>query len=223
MQYLLLFLEGIITFISPCLLPMLPLYLSFFAAGHADKRRTLWNACGFVLGFTIVFVILGAFAGTIGRLFINHAVSVNIITGLIVIVLGLNVAGIIRIGFLNRGGIKAVQVKELTFFKSLIFGIVFSMGWTPCVSAFLGAALMMASRQGTAINGMVMLLVYSLGLGVPFIISAVIIDRLKNAFDWIKDHYRVVTVISGIILIVMGILMATGVMGRVLSLAGGLI
>jgi cytochrome c-type biogenesis protein len=218
MQYLLLFLEGIITFISPCLLPMLPVYISFFAAGEADKRRVLANAAGFVLGFTIVFVILGAFAGTAGRLLIKYTVPVNIVTGLIVIVLGLNFAGIINIGFLNRSSGKTAKVKDLNFFSSLLFGIVFSVGWTPCVGAFLGSALMMASRQGGTLNGIVMLLVYSLGLGIPFIVSALIIDRLKDAFDFIKRNYRVINIASGILLIVVGVLMATGLMGRFLSL-----
>jgi len=218
MQYLLLFLEGIITFISPCLLPMLPVYISFFAAGEADKRRVLINAAGFALGFTVVFVILGAFAGTVGRLLVKHTVAVNIVTGLIVIVLGLNFIGLINIGFLNRSGGKTAKVKNLNFFSALLFGIVFSVGWTPCIGAFLGAVLMMASRQGGTLNGVVMLLVYSLGLGVPFIVSALIIDRLKAAFDFIKRNYRVINIVSGVLLVVIGILMATGLMGRFLSL-----
>ena len=218
MQYLLLFLEGIITFISPCLLPMLPVYVSFFAAGESDKRRALANSLGFVLGFTLVFVALGAFAGTVGRLLARYTVPVNIITGLIVIVLGLNFLGVLQLGFLNRVSQRSADVKNLRFSSAMLFGIVFSIGWTPCVGAFLGSALMMASRQGGTLTGIVMLLVYSLGLGIPFVVSAVLIDRLKGAFGFIKRHYKVINTSSGALLVVVGILMATGLMGRFLSL-----
>ena len=216
MQFALLFLEGIVTFISPCLLPLLPMYVSYFAAGEPDRRRALGNAVGFVCGFTLVFVALGAFAGTLGVLLIEHVVAVNIVTGLVVIALGLNFIGIINIRFLNRTTRVNANVKKLTFFSSVAFGVTFSIGWTPCVGAFLGAALMKASMQGGALNGVLMLLVYSLGLGIPFIASAVLIDRLKNAVDFIKRNYRVINIVSGALLVVIGALMATGLMGRVL-------
>ena len=218
MQYLLLFLEGIITFISPCLLPMLPLYVLYFAAGESDKRRTLINAFGFVTGFTVVFVILGALAGTVGKWLNEYTVAVNIVTGLIVVILGLNFIGVINIRFLNGKSNVTANTKNLKFFSSVLFGIVFSIGWTPCVSAFLGSALMMASRQGGALTGILTLLIYSLGLGIPFIISAVLIDRLKNAFAFIKRNYKVINIVSGSLLILVGILMATGLMGRFLSI-----
>lgn len=218
MQYLLLFLEGIITFISPCLLPMLPVYVSFFAAGEPDKRRALINALGFVSGFTLVFVLFGAFAGTLGRLLNEYATAVNIITGAIVILLGLNFMGVIRISFLNRTAQTSANVKDLRFLSSVLFGIVFSIGWTPCVGAFLGSALMMASRQGGVAAGMSMLLIYSLGLGIPFVISALLLDRLKGAFGFIKRHYGTINIASGALLVAVGIFMATGVMGRFLSL-----
>jgi len=217
-QFVLLFLEGIITFVSPCLLPLLPFYISYFAAGEPDKRRTFANAIGFVCGFTLVFVALGALAGTLGMLLIEHAVAVNIVTGLVVILLGLNFTGLINIRFLNRAVRINANVKNLTFFTSVLFGIVFSIGWTPCVSAFLGSALMKASMQGGTLVGGLMLLVYSLGLGIPFIISAVLIDRLKNAFDFIKRNYRIVNIVSGVLLVIIGILMATSLMGRLLFL-----
>ena len=217
-QYLLLFLEGIITFISPCLLPMLPVYVSFFAAGESDKRRALVNSLGFVFGFTAVFVAFGAFAGTVGRLLIDYSVAVNILTGVAVIVLGLNFMGAINIRLLNRTVSRTAHVKDLNLISSMLFGIVFSIGWTPCVGAFLGSALMMAARQGGSVNGIVMLLVYSLGLGIPFVASAVLIDRLKGAFDFIKRNYKAINIISGAMVIIVGILMATGLMGRFLSM-----
>ena len=218
MQYLLLFLEGVITFISPCLLPMLPIYLSFFAAGDTDRRRTLRNALGFVLGFTIVFIIMGAFMGVMGKLVREYQTVLNIVTGAIVILFGLNFMGVLKIGFLNRASQQDANVKDLNFFSSMLFGIVFSIGWTPCVGAFLGSALLLASQGGSLLQGIVMLLAFSLGLGIPFVVSALLVDRLKGAFDFIKRHYRVINLVSGLVLVIVGILMATGYMGYWLSL-----
>ena len=219
MQYILSLLEGIITFISPCLLPMLPVYLSFFAGGSGGEKTnsTLKNAIGFVCGFTVVFLILGAFAGSIGLFLRQYTSVVNIITGLSVILFGLNFLGLIQIDLLNRTYRKELHIKEMGFFSSVLFGIVFSIGWTPCVGAFLGSALMLASQQGSAIEGMLMLLFYSMGLGIPFIISAVLIHRLKTAFQWIKAHYRIINLLSGGLLVIVGILMMTGWMGYFLT------
>ena len=218
MQYLLLFLEGVITFISPCLLPMLPIYLSFFAAGDTDRRRTLRNALGFVLGFTIVFIIMGAFMGVMGKLVREYQTVLNIVTGAVVMLFGLNFMGVLKIGFLNRASQQDANVKDLNFFSSMLFGIVFSIGWTPCVGAFLGSALLLASQGGSLLQGIVMLLAFSLGLGIPFVVSALLVDRLKGAFDFIKRHYRMINLVSGLVLVIVGILMATGYMGYWLSL-----
>ena len=218
MHYAISFLEGIITFISPCLLPMLPIYISYFAGGGArSTRKTLSTALGFVLGFTLMFVSMGALAGTLGSFLIRHQTAVNLISGLIVILFGLNYLGVFRIQ-LFRGGAKGMNVQNLGFFSAALFGIIFSVGWTPCVGAFLGSALMLASQQGQALTGMLMLLCYSLGLGVPFLISAVLIDQLKGAFNFIKQNYRVINLVCGGFLILVGILMATGTIGRLLSL-----
>ncbi len=216
MQYLISFLEGIITFISPCLLPMLPIYISYFAGGgERSTRRTLLGAMGFVCGFTVVFVAMGALAGTLGSFLRQHQTAVNIVSGLIVIFFGLSYLGVFRLSFF-RGG-HTVEARELGFFSAVLFGVVFSVGWTPCVGAFLGSALALASQQGHVLAGMLMLLVYSLGLGVPFILSAVLIDKLKSAFDWIKRNYGVINTVCGILLILVGLLMATGTIGRLLA------
>lgn len=217
MQYFISLLEGIITFISPCLLPMLPIYLSYFAGGgERTTARTLKNAFGFILGFTVVFVAMGALAGTVGSLLNEYQLWVNIISGLIVIFFGLNFIGIFKLD-LFRGINRSIDMRDLGFFSSMLFGIVFSLGWTPCVGAFLGSALMLASQQGQVMTGMIMLLCYSLGLGIPFIISALLIDKLKTTFDFIKKNYKVINIICGSLLILVGILMATGLMGRLLA------
>ena len=218
MQYLISFLEGIITFISPCLLPMLPIYISYFAGGgERSVGRTLKGALGFVAGFTLIFVLMGALAGTVGSFLREYQTAVNIISGLIVIVFGLNFLGVFRLN-LFRGGPRSVNTGDMGFLSALLFGMIFSVGWTPCVGAFLGSALMLASQQGHVVEGMLMLLAYSLGLGLPFILSAVLIDYLKNAFNWIKSNYRIINAVSGALLIVIGILMATGTLGRLLAL-----
>ena len=217
MQYVVAFLEGIITFLSPCLLPMLPIYISYFAGGgQRTTKRTLLGAMGFVSGFTVIFVTMGALAGTIGSFLQEYKGAVNVISGLVVILFGLNFLGIFKMN-LFRGGGKTVTSREMGFFPAMLFGMIFSLGWTPCVGAFLGSALMLASHQGHVIEGMLMLLAYSLGLGIPFLLSAVLIDYLKSAFSWIKKHYRIINTVSGCFLILVGILMATGTLGRLLS------
>ena len=218
MQYLISFLEGIITFISPCLLPMLPIYISYFAGGgERTTAKTLKGAVGFVTGFTIVFVMLGALAGTVGSFLREYQTTVNIISGLIVIIFGLNFLGVFKLNIF-KGNQRSVKTDNMGFFSAMLFGIIFSVGWTPCVGAFLGSALMLASQQGHIAEGMLMLLSYSLGLGIPFILSAVLIDYLKSAFNWIKRNYKIINLISGSLLVIIGIIMATGTLGQLLNL-----
>ena len=218
MQYVISFLEGIITFISPCLLPMLPIYISYFAGGgERSTKKTLAGAIGFVVGFTVVFTLMGALAGTVGSFLKEHQTAVNIISGIVVIFFGLNFLGVFKLN-LFRGSDRSVDTSNMGFFSAMLFGMIFSLGWTPCVGAFLGSALMLASQQGSVLVGTLMLLAYSLGLGVPFILSAVLIDKLKSAFDWIKRNYKVINIVSGSLLILIGILMAAGTLGRLLGL-----
>ena len=169
-----------------------------------------------MLGFTAVFVAMGALAGTLGSFLRRYQTWVNLVGGAIVVLFGLNYLGVLKLN-LFRGAGKGLQGGQMDFGSALVFGVVFSVGWTPCVGAFLGSALMLASQQGRVTEGMAMLLCYSLGLGVPFLISAVLIDRLKSAFDFIKRHYRVVNVICGGLLVLVGILMATGLLGMFLN------
>ena len=147
----------------------------------------------------------------------EYQTAVNIVSGLVVIFFGLNFLGVFRLQ-LFRGGNRPIQTDHMGFFSALLFGVIFSVGWTPCVGAFLGSALMLASQQGHVLEGMLMLLAYSLGLGVPFLLSAVLIDYLRSAFQWIKQHYRLINLISGSLLIVIGVLMATGTLGWLLRL-----
>lgn len=218
MQYFVSFLEGIITFISPCLLPMLPIYVSYFAGGgERSAKKTISNALGFVAGFTIIFMAMGALAGTIGSFLIKHQRLVNIISGIVVIFFGLNFLGILKFNLFG-GGNQNVNVENMGFFSAMLFGVIFSVGWTPCVGAFLGSALMLASTQAHMVKGILMLLCYSMGLGIPFVLSAVLIDKLKGTFQFIKQNYGIINKVCGSFLIIVGICMTTGVFGKFLAL-----
>ncbi|MBQ7499326.1 MAG: cytochrome c biogenesis protein CcdA [Clostridia bacterium] len=215
MSYVITFLEGLISFISPCMLPLLPLYIGYFAGGAGGRnRRVFVRALSFVVGFTSVFCLLGLFAGTLGALLTRYRTAVDIVCGMIVILFGLSYLEVIRIPIFK--GMHTDRAAD-SIISAFIFGILYSVSLTPCIGAFLGSALMLASTSGTALRGLLLLLVYSLGLGIPFLISAVLIDKLESAFKFIKKHYRIINLVCGIFLIAVGILMAFGLFGKLMS------
>ena len=168
----------------------------------------------------LYFVFIGKLTPvrrTVGSFLTRYQAAVNVVSGLIVIFFGLNFLGVLNFN-LFRGSQRQVDTSDLNFFSSALFGLVFSVGWTPCVGAFLGSALMLASQQGSVLIGTLMLLCYSAGLGIPFLLSAILIDRLRSAFDFIKRHYDVINKLCGCLLILVGILMATGLLGRLLTM-----
>ena len=220
MDFAITFLEGVITFVSPCLLPMLPIYVAYFAGGaerasngSSSLGRTLVCALGFVVGFTVVFTLMGALAGAAGHLLFEYQGALNAICGIIVIILGLNYIGVLSIPLLQRTLKPFADVMPRGFWSSLAFGMVFAIGWTPCVGAFLGSALSLAASSAHTVTGVLLLLCYSLGLGLPFVIAAVLIDQLEGAFTWVKAHYDIVNRISGALLVLVGALMATSLLG----------
>ena len=228
MTYAITFLEGVITFISPCLLPLLPVYIAYFAGGVESGSgktnsvsRTVISAAGFVTGFTILFTALGAFAGSVGGFFTEHQTILNIACGVVVIFFGLHFAGILKIPALQKTLRPKTNRPPRGFFTSMLFGMVFAIGWTPCVGAFLGSALALAASTASATQGILLLVCYSLGLGIPFMLTAVLIDQLEGAFDWVKKHYQVINVVCGVLLIAVGVLMATGQMSKWLALLAG--
>ena len=207
MELFIIFIEGIASFLSPCVLPMIPMYVSYFAGQDKDFKRTIINSLGFVLGFTIIFVLLGVFASTLGKLITANSKYINIIFGIIVILLGLHYMGILNIRILNKSmGIKKNNDK-LSFFSAIIFGMIFSVCWTPCVGVFLSSALMMSATSENILKGGIMLFIYSIGLGIPFILTSIFLERLKNTFNLIKKHYNIINKIAGIILIFSGIIL----------------
>ncbi len=208
--------EGLITFISPCVLPMIPVYVLYFA-GAAEGRqakRTLARALCFVLGFTALFVLLGVFAGTLGALLVQHQRAVNLVCGLVMIVFGLHYAGVMRIGLLDRTVKPDVQVQPRGYLSCALLGAVFAVGWTPCTGPLLGSAMMLAAGKGSVLAGAVLLACYSLGLGLPFVLCALLIDRLKGALAVVKRHYKAVNRVCGVFLILVGLAMMTGLYSR---------
>lgn len=207
MEYLFTFVEGIASFISPCLLPMLPIYVSYFIGKNEEEKnnKALINSIGFVTGFTILFMLLGIFASSVGRIISTNIKYIKILFGIIIILLGLNYADLIKIKILNKQSNMKANTKNLNFIKSMLFGMIFSISWTPCVGAFLSSALLLIAKEQNIIKGIILMLLYSIGLGIPFIISAVLLDKLKNVFAFIKKNYGIIKKISGVILILMGI------------------
>jgi len=212
--YLITFLEGLISFISPCMLPMIPIYITYFAGDANKKNNTILNSIAFVIGFTFIFCILGVFAGTIGGLLKKYQNIVNIFCGIIVILFGLNYLEVINIKLFK--GRNQNNKKITGMFSAFLFGVIFSINLTPCIGAFLGSALMMASVSGTVLKGVSLLFVYSLGLGIPIVISAFLIKKLNSVFTFIKKHYKIINNICGIFLIIIGIAMSFGIMNKLL-------
>ncbi|WES36613.1 cytochrome c biogenesis CcdA family protein [Ruminiclostridium papyrosolvens DSM 2782] len=212
--YFLTFTEGILTFISPCLLPMLPIYF-IYLAGETEqnvnsKSKLFINSIGFVIGFSLIFTLLGASATTLGHFLSNHRSLLEKISGAVMIVFGLNFIGILKIGIINMDKRINYQFKSLKFITSVIFGIVFAFGWSPCLSSFLGSALALASNSKTIFEGILLLLCFSIGLGIPFILTSIIFEKVKGAFKKIQEHSRTINIVSGALLIIAGVLVFTG-------------
>lgn len=206
MEYVLTFIEGIASFVSPCILPLLPVYISYFA-GSEEKNtaRTVRNATGFVIGYSIIFIALGVLAAMASNFLSSKVAFLEKVFGIVVILLGLNYMEIINIPFLNiSNGIKNVP-KSFNFLSYVIFGMLFSISQTPCVSTFLTSALLLIADKQDVMHGVFLMVLYCFGLGIPFVFSAFLIDRLKDTFKIIKNHYKVVKILSGLILIGMGI------------------
>jgi len=205
MEYLITFIEGVASFISPCILPVIPIYISYFGVGNKSSKKAIINSIGFIGGFSLIFILLGIFASTLGKTVQNYSNYINILLGLFLIIIGLNYMGLIFIKFLNKTkGIKQNK-KDLNIISSIIFGVIFSLSWTPCVGAFLSSALILASTTGSVFKGAILLSLYSLGLAIPFIITTIFIEKVKKTFDFIKKHYNIINKIAGSILVLSGL------------------
>lgn len=205
MEFLLTFIEGFASFISPCVLPLLPLYISYFAGAESKKHKAIINSIAFVIGFSIIFVCLATIANILGSKIIAITRIIKIFFGIMVIILGISYIGLFNLKIFEKFPKIKANVENLNFIKSLFFGMCFSISMTPCVGTFLTSALLLIASKESLLKGIALIMFYCLGLGIPFIISSILIDRLKNVFSFIKKHFNVIKIISGLILILMGI------------------
>lgn len=217
------FLAGLLSFVSPCVLPLVPPYLAWLAgvsfeelrddsAGSAQKRRIVLAALAFVLGFTTVFVGLGATASVIGKTIAQYFDTLSIIAGVIIIIMGLHFLGVFRIGLLYREARVQVNRKPVGLFGAYVIGLAFAFGWTPCVGPVLAAILFVAGSEGTAARGAMLLAIYSLGIGIPFILAALFASRFLAWAARFRRHMHKVEMAMGGLLVVTGILFITGQM-----------
>lgn len=215
LSYLSAFSAGILTFISPCILPLIPGYLSFISGLSLNDLKTnsskaLLNTVLFTAGFSLVFIILGASATLLGKFLLNNLRLLSKIGGIIIIIFGLQIAGIFQLKFLNFEKRFHLHNLKTNLWSSFLIGILFGLGWSPCIGPILGSILLIASNQATVLQGIVLLAFYSLGLSLPFIITALAVNKFLSFFNFIKRYFRAIEITAGSLLILMGVLMVFG-------------
>ena len=213
------FSAGLVSFLSPCVLPLLPSYLSFVTGmsvsdlsgdlSSGARRRVMLHALAFVVGFSVVFVALGASFSATGAFLMDYREWIRRIGGLLIILFGLSIAGLLRIGFLTRTRQLQLREKPTGYVGSLIVGLTFAIGWTPCVGPILGAILSLASTADSVTRGLGLLVAYSAGLGAPFLLSAVALGAFLKLFKRYRPFIPVVERFAGVILVVVGLLVFT--------------
>jgi cytochrome c-type biogenesis protein len=213
------FAAGFLSFISPCVLPLIPGYISFVSgasledmrSGHgAARRQVLLRSIMFVAGFSLVFIALGASATAIGRFILDKLPLLSKIAGVLIIVFGLHMMGAFRLGFLDAEKRAQTQRKPAGPVGALLVGIAFAFGWTPCIGPILAGILVVAGSRETIAEGVWLLTVYSLGLGVPFLLTSLAIDRFFSVAAKIRRHYHAIELVSGGLLVAIGVLIFTG-------------
>ena len=214
------FFAGIMSFLSPCVLPLVPAYLSFISGVSLDDlkgasnrsqilKKVSVNSIAFILGFSVIFILLGASATVIGQ-FLQQKMTIIIkVAGVIIILFGLHMIGIYRIKFLNYEKRFHSQSKPVGVIGSFVIGLAFAFGWTPCIGPILAGILLLASSQETIFHGISLLIAYSLGLGVPLFITGIGLNYFLSLFDQIKRHFRIIELVSGCFLIIVGVLIFT--------------
>lgn len=226
--YITAFLGGMLSFLSPCVLPLIPSYVSFitgmsfedFKSGEKARirRLTLVNSSAFVAGFSTVFILLGVSSSYVGKLLAVYYDHIRIIGGIVVVLLGLYVMGIFKLNFLASDKRIHLVSKPKGHFGSFAVGITFGAGWTPCIGPILGSILLIASTSGSAMTGFKLLLIYSLGLAIPFIITSLAINSFLSHFNAIQKYMRIIMIISGLLLISFGIILLTDNVHLLLSI-----
>lgn len=209
---------GIISFLSPCVLPIVPPYLAYMSGvsvtelnqGRAARNKAVLPALFFVLGLSTVFLFLGFTASAIGAVFLQYQSVFNTVAGLLVMVFGAHFLGIFRIGFLDREARIDVGDRGGSALGAYVLGLAFAFGWTPCIGPQLGAILSLAASEGSVARGTLLLAVYALGLGIPFVLVAAFLPRLGGLMGWMKRHMERIERIMGLLLWTIGLLMLTG-------------
>ena len=212
------FAAGILSFLSPCVLPLVPGYLSMMSGMGAsqlavqtrtDQRTILRSTLLFVAGFTLVFVAFGATASAVSDVLRQHQRGLNQIAGVLIIVMGLFLAGLVAPRFLQQERRFHLSPSRLGVYAPPVMGMAFAFGWTPCIGPALAAIYVLAGDQGTLVRGIAVLLAYSLGLGVPFVASGLAFTRLTGLFGWVKRNFRLINLISGLALAAFGLMLLT--------------
>ncbi|MEN9872654.1 MAG: hypothetical protein RL450_589 [Actinomycetota bacterium] len=204
-------LAGVITFISPCVLPLVPGYLGYVSGSAAPKSKVLAGSALFVLGFTVVFVSLGVLAGTAGLLFLARNPWIQAVLGGLVVLFGLAMLGQFR--FLQNT-VKLGISPRVGLAGAPLLGVVFALGWSPCIGPTLSAVLVLASDSGDPVRGGILATFYSLGIGIPFMLIAAGFSWATKSVGFVKRHIRSFNIFGGSVLILIGLLMATGLWGR---------
>jgi cytochrome c-type biogenesis protein len=212
------FVAGVVSFLSPCVLPLVPGYISMLSgatieelkadAGGMLVARIFRNSVAFVIGFSVVFIILGASATWVGKFLLAQRTMFNIVAGIIIIVFGLHLTGLIRIPFLYREARMNTGAPRRGLLGSFVLGFAFAFGWTPCIGPILTAILSLAAIRETVFQGMFLLAVYSAGLAIPFLLTGLGLSQFMKFYGGFRKHLQVVEVISGVLLIGIGVLMA---------------
>ncbi len=222
------FLAGVMSFLSPCVLPLVPSYISFITGisfedltAHGDRGRlrylTVTNSLSFILGFSSVFIALGASSSAMGRFFFEYQEWIRIGGGVLVIIFGLFVAGVVKLDFLLKEKKMHLSGKPMGYVGTFLVGMTFAAGWTPCIGPILGTILVYAGTKGSAFYGLKLLAVYSMGLALPFFVSSLAINSFLSYSRRLMKYMRVIMVVSGLLLIVFGIMLLTN---RMRELAG---
>jgi cytochrome c-type biogenesis protein len=212
------FVAGFLSFISPCVLPLIPGYISFVSGASLDdmraggltaRRHVLIRSLAFVVGFSVVFIALGASASAIGSFISGKLNILTKIAGALIIVFGLHMMGVFRLAFLDNEKRAQTQRKPAGPVGAFLVGLAFAFGWTPCIGPILAGILVVAGSRETVAEGVVLLAVYSLGLGVPFLLTSVAIDRFFSIAAAIRRHYHAIEMTSGGLLVAIGVLIFT--------------
>lgn len=222
------FMAGVLSFLSPCVLPLVPSYVSFITGmsfedltGSADRKRvrnlTITNSLVFIAGFSAVFIALGASSSAAGRILFQYQEWIRVIGGILIIIFGLFIAGFLKLDFLMRERKVHLGGKPAGYIGTFAIGMTFAAGWTPCIGPILGSILLYAGAKGSAVYGIKLLSVYSLGLAVPFFISSLAINSFLSYSKKLQRHMRVIMIISGILLIAFGVIMLSN---RLKDIAG---